>query len=124
MAFKVGIGPLQGVTQCFPGSFPCIPEVSLLSIIQVIPSGFYFCYSVSCLSQKPRRVKRQLFFLPYTCMPMKPSRTLWDPSRDKSSLCSRFLFVGNSLCSTSLIFPECQRADSNSCLTGNGRKWR
>ena len=33
---------------------------------------------------------------------------------------SPFLFVGNKLHSASLNFPEFQRADSNSCLPGEG----
>ena len=125
MVFKVGIWTTSGSYSMFSWVFPMYSRGML--VIYYPGYSFWFLFLVLCLfclSQKPRRVKRQLFFLPYICMLMKPSRTLWDLSKDKSSLCPHFVFVGKSLCSASLNFPECQSADSNSCLSGNGRKQR
>lgn len=122
MVFKVGIWTTSRSYQCFLG----LHIFQRYACYHYPGYSFWFLFLVLCLfclSQKPRRVKT-IIFLPYICMPMKPSRTLWDLSRQIPPLCPHFVFVGNSLCSASLNFPECQRADSNSCLSGNGRKQR
>ena len=51
---------------------------------------------------------------------MKPSRTLQGPQDPHSLTYSHFLFVGNKFHSTSLTFPELQRAYSNSRLSRKG----
>ena len=53
-----------------------------------------------------------------SCPLLKWSRTLWGPADTNSLYVPRFLFVGNTLHSVSLIFPEFHRADSKGCLSG------
>ena len=51
---------------------------------------------------------------------MKLSRTLWGSQVQTLSGSPMFLFIGNRLHSASLTFPELQRANSSSCLSGEG----
>lgn len=53
-----------------------------------------------------------------SCPLLKRSRTLWGPEDTNSLYVPHFLFVGNTLHSASLVFPEFHRADSKGCLSG------